>query len=223
MKGRRTLYLIRHGQTEWNLKRRLQGGKDSPLTALGRSQAEAAAASLKERPPSRILSSTLGRARTTADIIAKASGVDVEADERLGEVRFGDAEGLTVEEIDRHWPDLRERRERDKWHVRWPNGESYEDADARLSSYCRDVLGSDLTTEDRAPLAIVGHETINMILTGRLLDLDPSTVTRLGQPNHVIYRIEGGLVDHAHLGDDRLEWIPGMLQKRSDEILHIAA
>lgn len=223
MCDRRTLYLIRHGQTEWNLKGRLQGGKDSPLTVLGRQQAQGLAISLKAKPPSLILASPLSRASKTAEIIAKALGIPIEKDERLGELRFGAAEGLILNEIDERWPEFRADRVRDKWCTRWPDGESYEDADRRISSYVADTLRNHLEDVDAAPLAVVGHETMNMILLGRLLDLDPSTVTHLGQPNHVIYRIEGRLVDHAHLGDDDLEWIPGMLQKRSDEIIHIAA
>ena len=159
----------------------------------------------------------------TAEIIAGALGIPIEKDDRLGELRFGAAEGLTLGDIDSRWPDFRAKRERDKWSVRWPEGESYADADARIEPFVTDVLRQQLDVEAAGPLAIVGHETMNMILLGRLLGIDPSTVTRLGQPNHVVYRVEGRLVDHAHLGDDDLDWVPGMLQKRSDEILHIAA
>ncbi len=219
----RPLYLIRHGQTEWNLEGRLQGGKDSPLTAQGKRQAEAVAASLGKAPPDLILASPLGRAKKTAGIIAKALGIPVEDDVRLGELRFGRAEGLTLKEIDRRWPDFRAEREGDKWHVHWPEGESYQDADARIASYVADTLIPCLEGGGRAPIAVVGHETMNMILMGRLLDLAPPFVMRLGQPNHVVYRLSGHEVDHAHLGDNDLDWIPGLLQKRSDEILHIAA
>ena len=223
MDRKRPLYLIRHGQTEWNLKGRLQGGKDSPLTVLGRQQAEAAATSLKSKPPSMILASPLGRASKTAEIIADTLDIPVERDDRLGELRFGAAEGLTLSEIDRRWPDFRASRERDKWSVRWPDGESYADADTRIKPFLGETLSLHLERDIADPLAIVGHETMNMVLMGRLLDLEPSTVTRLGQPNHVVYRIEGHRVDHAHLGDDDLEWEPGILQKRSEEIIHIAA
>ncbi|MDH3661263.1 MAG: histidine phosphatase family protein [Alphaproteobacteria bacterium] len=223
MGERRQLYLIRHGQTEWNLKGRLQGGKDSPLTALGRQQASAVATSLGANPPSSILASPLGRAKKTAEIIAKALDIPVTEDERLGEIRFGAAEGMSWCEINNRWPELMTRREQDKWHVGMPDGENYQDADGRIAPFVTDLLRPKLTGNGEAPLAIVGHETMNMILLGRLLDLEPSTVTCLGQPNHVLYRLQDRLVDHAHLGDDRLDWIPGMLQKRSDEILHVAA
>ena len=223
MVDRRPIYLIRHGQTEWNLNMRLQGGKDSPLTELGRQQARAAAVSLQQNPPALILTSPLGRARKTAEIIAKKLEIPIEKDARLGELRFGAAEGLTMTEIDKRWPDLQATRERDKWHVRWPDGESYEDADARIAAYLREKRDDLLEEGGAAPPTIVGHETINKILIGRLLDLDPPVVVRLGQPNHVIYRLKGRVIDHAHLGDNDLEWVPGILQKRSDEIIQIAA
>lgn len=223
MDDKRTLYLIRHGQTEWNVRGRLQGGKDSPLTALGRQQAQAVAFSLKSKPPSMILASPLGRASKTAEIIGKVLDIPIEQGDRLGELRFGAAEGLTLSEIDKRWPDFRAAREQDKWSVRWPEGESYQDADTRISSYVAETLDRHLQDGAEAPLAVVGHETMNMVLIGRLLGLDPSMVTSLGQPNHVVYRLEARLVDHAHLGDDALEWIPGILQKSTGEIIHIAA
>lgn len=224
----RPLYLIRHGQTVWNVEGRLQGGKDSPLTDQGKRQASAIASSLRRTPPARIFASPLGRASRTAAIIAEALSVPVEEDARLGELRFGSAEGLTLSGIDERWPDFRERREHDKWQTRWPDGESYQDADARITPFVSDILDPYLNVpcsseEASRPIALVGHETMNMILIGRLLQLDPSMVVCIGQPNHVVYRLQGRLVDHAHLGDDELEWIPGLLQKRSDTVLHIAA
>ena len=219
MTSNRTIYLIRHGETEWNLQKRLQGGKDSPLTERGRKQAKAVANSLKQAPPILLYASPLGRAKKTAATIAKGYGIDVETDERLAELRCGEAEGMTLADIDQRWPDLRERRERDKWHVPWPEGECYQDVDERLSAFVSEVFSPLLQDEDADPLGVVGHETMNMILLGRLFDLDPSTVIRLGQPNHVIYRLKGQMIEHAYLGDDYLDWLPGAVQKRSDDVI----
>jgi len=223
MDDRRPLYLIRHGQTAWNLEGRLQGGRDSPLTDLGKRQAQALAIGLRPVPPASILASPLGRARKTAAIIAQSLKIPVEEDARLGELRFGAAEGLTTQEINKRWPNFLSERERDKWQARWPDGESYADGEMRITTFVEDGLKPHWESPSTRPLAIVAHETINMILIGKLLTLDPPLVTRLGQPNHVIYRLRGGVIDHAHLGDDDLEWIPGILQKRSDDILHVAA
>jgi probable phosphoglycerate mutase len=217
-----TIFLARHGQTEWNVEGRLQGGKDSPLTNQGRLQAEAIGQSLKSAEPGLILSSPLGRASKTAAIIAKKLGIPVEKAAGLGELRFGEAEGLSLKGIEARWPGFLERREQDKWRTRWPEGESYEDANIRVTSLVEETLPRILSETAPASLLIVGHETINMVLMGRLLGVEPSVVIRLGQPNNVIYRLRGRLIDHAYL-DDTLDWTPGLLQKRSDDIVHIAA
>ncbi|MGI9494346.1 MAG: histidine phosphatase family protein [Geminicoccaceae bacterium] len=219
MTSNRTIYLIRHGETEWNLQKRLQGGKDSPLTERGRKQAEAVAKSLKQDPPVLLFASPLDRAKKTAKTIAKGYGIDVRTDDRLAELRCGQAEGMTFADIDERWPDLRERRERDKWRVPWPEGESYRDVDERLTAFLNETFLPLLHDEGAGPWGVVGHETMNMILLGRFLDLDPSMVTKLGQPNHVIYRLEGRTIEHAYLGDNYLEWLPGAVQKRSGDVI----
>ncbi|MEZ5933825.1 MAG: histidine phosphatase family protein [Alphaproteobacteria bacterium] len=217
------LYLARHGQTEWNLERRLQGGRDSPLTKLGERQAKAVAASLEATVPALVLASPLGRAKKTAEIIGRALGVPIEHDPRLGEMRMGEAEGLTLAQVDAAWPGFRDERERDKWHIRWPDGENYEDADRRIQGLVSERVLPALADAASGPLLVVGHETINMVLLGRLLGLEPAMTMRIGQPNHVLYRVDGRRVDHAYVDDGGLDWVPGMLQKRSDEILHVAA
>ena len=218
----RTIYLARHGQTEWNVQGRLQGSKDSPLTTQGRLQAEAIGRCLKSAAPGLILSSPLGRASQTAAIIAKKLDIPVEKARGLSELRFGEAEGLSLKEIEARWPGFLENREQDKWQTRWPKGESYGDANRRITSFVEETLPRSLSETTSASLLIVGHETINMVLMGRLLGVEPSVVIRLGQPNNVIYRLCGRLIDHAYL-DDTLDWTPGLLQKRSDDIVHIAA
>jgi probable phosphoglycerate mutase len=215
----RLLYLIRHGQTAWNLEKRLQGGSDSPLTERGRRQAGIIARSLGKAPPVQLLASPLGRAGKTAAIIAGGYDIPVETDARLAELRCGEAEGLSMDDIDARWPDLRARRDQDKWHVPWPGGECYRDVDERLKSLVNETLKPLLGKADAGPIGIVAHETMNMILLGRLLDLDPSLVMRLGQPNHVIYRLTGQAIEHAFLGEDDLEWMQGAVQKRGDDVL----
>lgn len=224
MTGERpTLYLVRHGQTEWNLQGRLQGGRDSPLTLKGKHQAVAVGKVLVPAMPSLILRSPLGRARKTAEIVGRMLDLPIEEDRRLAEMRFGEAEGLSLVEVDEHWPGFRQHRERDKWHTRWPDGESYEDVSGRIDAFVTERLMPRWQSGDSGSLVIVAHETVNMVLAGRVLDLAPSITMRLGQPNQVIYRLDGRRVDHGYPCDDVLEWAPGFLQKRSDEILHIAA
>ena len=99
-----TLFLARHGETEWNRLGRWQGRTDIPLSAIGRAQALTLAERLRHHGITQIHSSDLSRARETAEIIATTLGVArVSLDERLRERGFGCFEGLTREECaERH-------------------------------------------------------------------------------------------------------------------------
>lgn len=98
------LLLIRHGQTEWNREGRVQGHTDSPLTDLGRAQADALARALEDgwlpgERPAALVSSDLGRARATAAPMAAALGLEPELIPDLREMNFGALEGATRPEI----------------------------------------------------------------------------------------------------------------------------
>ncbi|MGZ5651565.1 MAG: histidine phosphatase family protein, partial [Usitatibacter sp.] len=77
--------VVRHGQTQWNVESRIQGHRDSPLTAAGEAQAEAVAARLAAERFDVLISSDLGRARQTAERIARRCGHRVVTDTRLRE------------------------------------------------------------------------------------------------------------------------------------------
>lgn len=96
----RRIVLLRHGQTPWNVDGRYQGQADVELTESGHQQAKAAADALARwYDVSRIVSSDLLRARTTAGYLADATGVEVTCDPRFREIHVGDASGLTRPEI----------------------------------------------------------------------------------------------------------------------------
>ena len=98
--------LVRHGQTDWNLAKRIQGSSDIPLNATGRDQAEATARALAGGRYDAIYASPLSRATETAQIIAVHTGLsDPVPLDALAERRYGEAEGLTGEEILARWPD----------------------------------------------------------------------------------------------------------------------
>ncbi|WP_062079101.1 histidine phosphatase family protein [Demequina globuliformis] len=99
------VYLVRHGQTEWNVKGLLQGSSDIPLTEEGRQQATRAAQALARRigPQPIIVTSPLERARHTAQALADVVGVDVTVDDRLRERAYGAWEGITPQERESQW------------------------------------------------------------------------------------------------------------------------
>ncbi|MER5997500.1 bifunctional RNase H/acid phosphatase [Nonomuraea angiospora] len=101
-----SLLLLRHGETALSVERRFSGRGDAELTANGLAQAAAAAERLSREPYRLdvIVSSPLKRARQTAEAVARRTGLDVEVDEDLRELDFGDWEGHTFTEVQRRWP-----------------------------------------------------------------------------------------------------------------------
>jgi probable phosphoglycerate mutase len=141
-----TVYYIRHGETDWNVAGRLQGRHDVPLNARGRAQALHCGDILRDlfaregRDPDILdyVSSPLGRARQTMELMRAALGLDPAAyklDERLAEIAFGDWEGCTIAQLHTRDPQGIAAREHDKFHFLPPNGESYEMVTARMRGW----------------------------------------------------------------------------------------
>jgi broad specificity phosphatase PhoE len=106
----RTLYLARHGETEWNRIGRWQGATDIPLSDVGRAQARLLADRLRDRRIARVHASQLSRALETAQIIAARLGAPAPtADPRLRERGYGAFEGLTREECAERFPGIWEQ------------------------------------------------------------------------------------------------------------------
>jgi probable phosphoglycerate mutase len=97
--------LLRHGETLWNIENRVQGHGDSPLTSNGQKQVNALGRRLQAVNFDMLISSDLGRARHTAEIIANYIKLPVQEDERLRERNFGIFEGLTLADIIQNYPE----------------------------------------------------------------------------------------------------------------------
>lgn len=116
--------LVRHGETDWNVARRLQGFTDIPLNAEGLRQAHAAATHLTQEGFDAIYSSDLQRALATAQIIGRQIDVPVELDEHLRERNFGQLQGLTPDEAAERFPDIQPRVRARELEATPPDGES---------------------------------------------------------------------------------------------------
>ena len=100
------LYLVRHGETDWNRQRRIQGTTDIPLNDTGRAQAARTGRLLARRTWDAVVASPLSRAFETGSIIAEALGLpEPTTDARLVERNYGEAEGLDFEEMQRLFPE----------------------------------------------------------------------------------------------------------------------
>ncbi len=127
------LVLVRHGETDWNRERRIQGQTDTPLSALGRLQAQAIGRRLERDRFDAIYASDLARAWNTAQAIAEAArrlrsdAPATVAERRLREMDFGEWEGRTSAEIAASHPEQHAfSRQRDP-DFRIPGGESFRD------------------------------------------------------------------------------------------------
>ena len=181
------VYLARHGQTEWNVAGRRQGRLDSPLTPHGLFQARRNALLLSNHQIDAVFSSPLARARTTAEILAEAIALPVVVLEELAEVAHGAWSGLTSAEIDSEWPGERAVRERDKYAYRFPESESYAEADVRAGLALAEVA----RTGARRPL-LVSNEMVGRMLVKQLAGLTPDEALRRDQPSDVVYRVRDG-------------------------------
>ncbi len=94
------IYIIRHGQTDWNLTRTIQGKQDISLNDEGRKQARAIKEKLENEPIDLIICSPLIRTKETAEIINKDRNLPIIYDERLEERFFGEYEGRNIKTVD---------------------------------------------------------------------------------------------------------------------------
>ncbi|MEU4570081.1 histidine phosphatase family protein [Micromonospora sp. NPDC023956] len=141
------LIVWRHGNTDWNNARRVQGQTDVPLNERGREQALAAAPLLAALRPDAIVASDLSRAADTAAALAALTGLPVHTDPRLRERHFGQWQGLLVDEVAERFP---------AEYARWRAGDP--DPGAGLESL--DDLGKRVGTGFRAAVDAVPGGTV---------------------------------------------------------------
>ncbi len=101
-------FLVRHGETDWNVPGRMQGESDIPLNNEGRAQAKRTAELLKGKNIGLIISSPLARAKETAEIIAKEIGAEIIYEPGFTEKRYGAADGMHYHEVREKYGDLRD-------------------------------------------------------------------------------------------------------------------
>ena len=169
-----TIYYIRHGETPSNAEGRLQGTLDIPLNELGRKQAAHAGNVLaglfardgrdKQKLP--FVSSPLGRARATMDLVREVLGLPpggYAIDDRLREIGYGEWEGSTLAEMQAADPEFFARRQAEKWTMSPPGGESYVAVQARVQSWYdqlrEDTVAAAHGGTARALMVALGIET----------------------------------------------------------------
>ncbi len=189
------LIAVRHGETDWNRIRRLQGHTDIALNETGIEQAARLAAALACESISAVYSSDLGRALATALPLAAALGLEVRQDPLLRERNYGLLEGKTFAEILEQHPEEAERlRLRDASH-RMPEGESQTEFFERAVGVVRVIaaveeraLGQD--DEMKRTILIVTHGGVLDMLYRAANDLPLDGERKCSIPNALINRLE---------------------------------
>ncbi|HXV28665.1 MAG TPA: histidine phosphatase family protein [bacterium] len=185
------LFLIRHGETAWNRKKRYQGQTDISLTQDGRDQARDMARALKSVKIDMIYSSSLKRARQTALILSKEVGVRPVWDARLRELHFGAWEGRTAEQL---------RSRKDPVFLKWQRGnfvtptggESMASLRKRIRSFLKSILskanGKQVVVVSHAgPMKVLIFESLKLPLRSLWsMQIDPASISMLSFHKHFV-------------------------------------
>ncbi len=176
------LYVVRHGETDWNLTGKICGRTDLPLNERGQVQAEEMAAGLVDKGIDLIVASPMLRARQTAAAAARTTGAPVVTDERLIEQDYGIYEGT-----DHLAPAFLENK--GQFACRYPGGESMMDLAARLYPLLREL-------PERYPgktVLLVCHGGVCRVIRTFFQDMDNETFRRYMTVNCQLdtYEIEG--------------------------------
>jgi broad specificity phosphatase PhoE len=193
-------YFVRHGETDWNAERRLQGQLDIPLNERGRRQSGQCGAILGAllsaggRTPAdfAFISSPLRRARETMEIMRAGLALPRDGfatDPRLAELSFGRWEGLTYKEVRARDPAALPARERDKWNFAPPDGESYAQLLVRVRAWRAGITSDVIVTAHggvaRVLMVLFGarereEATQGDVVQGVVYQYAPGTMTRHG-------------------------------------------
>ncbi len=189
------IYFVRHGQTDYNAAKRIQGSIDIPINAHGRTQAQRNGGMLNELIGDKsrfdFVASPLTRARQTMEIVRAAMGLDAQdyrTDARLKEIAFGAWGGFTMEEIAARDPVNYTRRHEDPWNTAPPGGECFRDLYARVMDWLDGVSRNTV---------VVAHGGTNRCLRGHFLKLPPQEMVHLDVPQDKVLMIE----------DNKLTWL----------------
>ena len=172
------IILVRHGETEWNRVERFRGRANVPLNQVGLNQAKITGKRIAaEWKPQAVYSSPLSRAVRTAEVIAMCLDLPVQVHHGITDIDYGRWEGMTPDEVRKHWP-----RVMDDWYnspgcARIPHGETLNDVHIRAMEAVREIVGD----HEWETVVVVGHTVVNRVILLNVLELSHDRFWRLGQ------------------------------------------
>ena len=180
------LFLIRHGETEWNKILRYQGQTDIDLNETGFNQARLLSKRLKDEKIDRIYSSDLKRAANTAAIVAKPHDLKLIKEKKLREICFGEWEGMNYEEISEKYPEIYKEWRNDPVSVPPPEGETFLEFQKRIIYIINKI--KDLHAGER--VAIVAHGGTIRVYLAHILGMPLKENRKLSIHNTSISRLK---------------------------------
>jgi 2,3-bisphosphoglycerate-dependent phosphoglycerate mutase len=193
MMNDRLLVLVRHGQSEWNLKNLFTGWKDVDLTEQGIAEARAAGRKLKAQGLSFDLAytSVLKRAIRTLDLMLEEMGqtVPIVRDQALNERDYGDLVGLNKDDARRKWGDEQVHIWRRSYDVPPPGGESLKDTVARALPYFVQEILPHVLRGERVLISAHGNSLRALIMVLERLTPEQILKRELGTGVPIVYRL----------------------------------
>jgi broad specificity phosphatase PhoE len=179
------IYLVRHGETDWNRAQRLQGTIDTPLNPIGVTQARHLADRFRSLAVAAVVTSPLVRARTTAGAIARRSHSTFVVDSLLAEIDHGSWAGFTIPAIARTSPGavIDGQLQPEAFNV--SGGETLAAAHRRASTVLRRLVAA----PSAATVVVVSHGVINALLICAAVGNVPADMNQYTQPNGCTYRL----------------------------------
>lgn len=174
-----SIYLIRHGETDWNIDGRYQGQANPPLNEKGIEQAEQLVDNLKDENLDLVYTSPLLRAQQTAVILTDRLLIPLKEDPRLMEIHQGEWQTKLRAEIQSSYPDVFKAWETNPWKVTPPGGENLIQVQKRVNSAIDDINN----LHPNQKVGIVTHRIPIALIKVRFQDLDPDIVRSIHLPN----------------------------------------
>jgi broad specificity phosphatase PhoE len=172
------LILVRHGETEWNKQRRIQGSRsDTRLSQEGLKEADRLAAALRTERIDAIYSSPLKRAAETAQIVAEALKLRIQLFDELREIDVGELDGLFERELTGRYQDAWKGLREGNASTPLPGGESLQDVQKRTSWAVDRILERHID----GTVVVVGHLLTNLAIVCQALGMDLGQVIQLRQ------------------------------------------
>ena len=181
-----TFYIVRHGQTNWNILGKTQGHGNSDLTAKGIEQATELAESIVNYPIDYIYSSDLGRAVQTAQILGDKLNIEVKETEALREMGFGEWEGLLIDEIKANYANVYTTWRNEPHLAQIPGGETLHLIKDRVDSFIQSLNEK----YDTKHILLVTHSVTVRVMLLAFLNSGMENIYRIKQDNTALNIVE---------------------------------